>query len=257
MKLATKKRFKIPTNIKYREPTSAQIEAYNESFRKIIEKQKLDGSWHTQDKGNIIARSHTNRQATSHKVPIIQKKNYLPDRTWQLILQKEKAIEDGSLYLLPQLNKGIKGYVRQDRETATIRQLEEANAQGYKWEGLKAACKTFQPRRTKFKNKHGQIIKESDFADETATHLETVQWAPPADDDLHLSYEDQYICFEESCMTDENFTKAELDYVLETQKHGKTTEPDNCPAGFFLWFNHRNRHILLECFNDILDRDIF
>jgi hypothetical protein len=105
VKLATKKRFKIPTNIKYREPTSAQIEAYNESFRKIIEKQKLDGSWHTQDKGNIIARSHTNRQATSHKVPIIQKKNYLPDRTWQLILQKEKAIEDGSLYLLPQLNK--------------------------------------------------------------------------------------------------------------------------------------------------------
>ena len=32
VKLATKKRFKIPTNIKYREPTSAQIEAYNESI---------------------------------------------------------------------------------------------------------------------------------------------------------------------------------------------------------------------------------
>ena len=58
-------------------------------------------------------------------------------------------------------------------------------------------------------------------------------------------------------MTDENFTKAELDYVLETQKHGKTTESDNCPAEFFQWFNHRNRHNMLECFNDILDMDIF
>ena len=47
VKLATKKKSKIPTNIKYREPTSAQIKAYNESFRQAIEKQKLDGSWHT------------------------------------------------------------------------------------------------------------------------------------------------------------------------------------------------------------------
>ena len=58
-------------------------------------------------------------------------------------------------------------------------------------------------------------------------------------------------------MTDENFTKAELDHVLKTQKHGKTPGPDNCPAEFFQWFNHGNRHILLECFNDILDRDMY
>ena len=197
VKLATKKKSKIPTNIKYREPTSAQIEAYNESFRQAIEKQKLDGSWHTHDKGDIIADAVT-QAAKQHltRVPTTQKKNYLSDRTWQLILKKEKAIEDGNLHLLPQLNKDIKRYARQDKETAAIRQLEEADAQGYKWEGLKAARKTFQPRRTKFKNKHGQIIKESDFADEAATYLETVQWASPADDDLNLSYENQYIFLE-------------------------------------------------------------
>ena len=81
-----------------------------------------------------------------------------------LYLKKEKAIEDGNLHLLPQLNKDIKRYARLDKETAAIRQLEEADAQGCKWEGLKATRETFQPRRT----------KESDFADEAATYLETV-----------------------------------------------------------------------------------
>ena len=234
------------------------MDAYNESFRQLIEKQKLDGSWHTQDKGDIIADAVT-QAAKQHltRVPTTQKKDYLSDRTWQLILQKEKEIEDGNLNLLPQLNKDIKRFARQDKESAAVRQLEEADAQGYKWEGLKAARKTFQPRRTKFKNKHGQIIKESDFADEAATYLETVQWASPADDDLNLSYENQFIFSGDSLITDENFTEAELDHVLKAQKHGKTPGPDKCPAEFFQWLNHQNRHILLECFNDILDRDIY
>ena len=58
-------------------------------------------------------------------------------------------------------------------------------------------------------------------------------------------------------MTDENFTEAELDHVLKAQKHGKTPGPDNCPAEFFQWLNYQNRHILLDCFNDILERDIY
>ena len=82
------------------------------------------------------------------------------------------------------LNKDIKRYARLDKETAAIRQLEEADAQGCKWEGLKATRETFQPRRT----------KESDFADEAATYLETVH--PPADDDLNLSNENQYFFLE-------------------------------------------------------------
>lgn len=54
--------------------------------------------------------------------------------------------------------KDINRFAQQDKETAT-KQLEETDAQGYKWEGLEAARKPFQPRRTKFKNQHGQIIK--------------------------------------------------------------------------------------------------
>ena len=250
VKPATKKRFKLPTNIKDREPTSAQIEAYNESFRQIISKAEARRILaHTRQGRYHRARSHTSRQATSHKGSHNSKERLSIRPYLATNSSNRKAIEAGNLYLLPQLNKDIKRYARQGRETATIRRLEEADAQGYKWEGLKAARKTFQPRRTKFKNKHGQIIKESDFADEAATYLETVQWAPPADDDLNLSYEDQYICFEETCMTD--------DHVLKTQKHGKTPRPDNCPAEFFQWLNHGIRHILLECFNDILDRDIY
>ena len=44
---------------------------------------------------------------------------------------------------------------------------------------------------------------------------------------------------------------------LKRKNTGKTPGPDNCPAEFFQWLNHGNRHILLECFNDILDRDIY
>ena len=72
--------------------------------------------------------------------------------------------------MLPQLDENIKRCAPQDKETATIKQLEEADAQGYKWEGLKATRKTFQPRRTKFRNQYGQIIKESDFAAEAAAY---------------------------------------------------------------------------------------
>ena len=79
--------------------------------------------------------------------------------------------------------------MKQDKETAAIRQLEETDAQAFKQEGLKAARKTFQSRHTKFKNKYGQTIKESDFADEAATYLETIQWTSPADDDFNFSCE--------------------------------------------------------------------
>ena len=66
---------------------------------------ELDTHTHTQDRGDIIADAVT-QAAKQHltRVPTTQKKDYLSDRTWQLILQKEKAIEDGNLNLLPQLN---------------------------------------------------------------------------------------------------------------------------------------------------------
>ena len=75
--------------------------------------------------------------------------------------------------MLPQLDENIKRCAPQDKETATIKQLEEADARGYKWERLKAAGKPFQPRPTKFRNQHGQILKGSDFA-EAAAYLETI-----------------------------------------------------------------------------------
>ena len=51
-------------------------------------------------------------------------------------------------------------------------------------------------------------------------------------------------------MTDLNFTMAGLDHILKS--HHRTPGSDNCPAEFFMWLNNTNRHILLECFNDIL-----
>ena len=63
-------------------------------------------------------------------------------------------------------------FTQRQNETATTNQLEEADAQGYEWEGSKAAGKPFQPRTTKFRHQYGQIMNCSDFAYEAAAYLE-------------------------------------------------------------------------------------
>ena len=109
VKLATKKKHQIPTRIKYREPT-AQLKAYNESFRQRIARRKLDRS-DCKPRTKDIAEAVT-LAASQHltRVPITlitQNKDYLCDRTWHIIVEKEKAIEDGNFHLLPQLNRDI------------------------------------------------------------------------------------------------------------------------------------------------------
>ena len=51
-------------------------------------------------------------------------------------------------------------FTQRQNETATTNQLEEADAQGYEWEGSKAAGKPFQPRTTKFRHQYGQNLKQ-------------------------------------------------------------------------------------------------
>ena len=60
-----------------------------------------------------------------------------------------------------------------------LEQLQGADAQSYKWDGLKAARKTFRAKRVKFRNAGGNYFKESDFAAEAARYLSETQWAPP------------------------------------------------------------------------------
>ncbi len=51
--------------------------------------------------------------------------------------------------------------------------------------------KQFQPIRTKFRNKEGQIVTEQQFAKEAAEYLHTQQWAKPTRA-TRAEYEEKY-----------------------------------------------------------------
>ena len=127
------------------------------------------------------------------KIPVTQKKDYISADTWKLIEEKEAAITAGDYARSQTLSPIIKKMARKDRENMILEQLQAADAQGYKWDGLKAARKTFQPKRVKFRNAEGNLIKESDFAAEAARYLSEVQWAPPNHTDLNADYETQIL----------------------------------------------------------------
>ena len=69
----------------------------------------------------------------------------------------------------------IRKLARQDRERALIEELERIDSDGYQWDGLKRSRKPFQPNRFKFKNKHGELISEQDFAETAAEYFADVQ----------------------------------------------------------------------------------
>ena len=146
---------------------------------------------------------------------------------------------------------------RKDRENMILEQLQAADAQGYKWEGLKAARKTFQPKRVKFRNAEGNLIKESDFASEAARYLSEVQWAPPNHAELNADHESQKLYNGGNTMIDSNFSLQELNKVIGAQKNNKAPGPDNCTAELIKWLDQDNRGKLLDIYNNILDSDVY
>ena len=76
--------------------------------------------------------------------------------------KKQKVIDEGNFERIPALTRNIKWKwnARLDKERMLTQQLEEADAHGYKWEGLKAARKGFQPKRTKFET-HTEILSKN------------------------------------------------------------------------------------------------
>ena len=132
-------------------------------------------------------------------------------------------------------------------------QLEELDAQGYKWDGLKAAKKTFQPKRTK--NRNNELIKEADCANEAENLLAEVQWAQPEHNDINQAYENKPLYHGNLSMQITNFTLEELNKVISAQKNNKSPGPDKCVAELTKWLNDTNRPTLLEIFNSLLDDD--
>ena len=154
-----------------------------------------------------------------------------------------------------QLSKIIKQEARKDKEDMLLKQLEKQDAQGCKWDGLKAARKTFQPKRTKFKNRNSELIKEADFAIEAAKYLAEVQWAQPKHNDINQVYENNPLDPGNFCMRNTNFTLEELNKVINAQKNNKSPGPYNWLAELTKWLDDTNRSTLLEILNSFLDDD--
>ena len=140
---------------------------------------------------------------TLTKIPTTQKKDYISANTWKLIEEKEAAIAAGDYARSQALSPIIKRMARKDRVNML---LTATDVQSYKWEGLKAARKTFQAKRVKFRNAEGNLIKESDFAAEAARYLSEVQWAPPNHTELNADYESQKLYNGGNTMIDSNFS---------------------------------------------------
>ena len=116
---------------------------------------------------------------------------------------------------------------------------------------LRELKKPFQPKRYKFKNKHGDPINEKEFSETAADYFADVQWAAPQDNYLDPDKENSPLIDGNSSMDDSPFTPHELDAVLEVLKNNKAPGPDGCRSELIKWLSGINRLYLLELFNDI------
>ena len=121
--------------------------------------------------------------------------------------------------------------------------------EGYQWDGLKRVRKPFQPKRYKFKNKHGDPINEKDFSETAADYFADVQWAAPQDNYLDPDKENSPLIDGNSSMDDSPFTPHELDAVLTVLKNNKAPGPDGCRSELVKWLSGINRLYLLELLN--------
>ena len=63
------------------------------------------------------------------------KKHYLTENTWQLIEEKQTALENGDFEKAKSLKKEIRKHARIDKEKSLVQELEEIDRDGYKWDG--------------------------------------------------------------------------------------------------------------------------
>ena len=243
---------------RFRLPSEDERQQYNNLVQQNILSAKQQGSWNVVEGFEHLAGILIDAACASlPRISPRQKKHYLSEQTWQKIEEKQVAISAGHWNTAKQLTVDIRKLARQDKERALIEELERIDSDGYQWDGLKKSRKPFQPNRFKFKNKHGELISEQDFAETAAEYFADVQWAPPEDNQVDPQREQSPLLEESNDMLDTPFTLNELDAVLAALKNNKTPGPDGCRSELVKWLCETNRTYLLELFNDILTVGIF
>ena len=159
---------------KYHKPNEEQLIEYNNNI--MAQQGNID--WDNVDNPAEIFTKILQESAekTLTEVSAKQNKDYITEKTWELMEQREKAIAQGDKFEADHLNKQIKYAVKEDKRAAKLEQLKEIDERGYKWEGIKRLKSTFTPKFCKFKDKNGKRIPEKEYAQKAAEYLAGVQW---------------------------------------------------------------------------------
>ena len=67
--------------------------------------------------------------------PKQQKQPYISKETWELMEKRDDVFKQGETSEAEALNKEIKWRVKKEKTDFKVKQLEEIDKQGYKWEG--------------------------------------------------------------------------------------------------------------------------
>ena len=247
VKLA-KFRYAQPKNrTKYRPPTQNQIDNYNTQVSELIAKEELQGTadplkiW-----ADILHEAATNAFTI---FPSEQRKPYISAQAWDLLCKKQQHNQTGNMQSARELEKQLRKQIRYDKRKNMLQQLEEIDAQGYKWRGIKQMRKKFFPRHTKFKDKKGNPIPESSFPAAAAEYLTNVQWKKP-----EIDHEPKTASLSDvgAAVKQSAFDLDELNAVIKRLKCNKSPGPDEVTTELVKWLNNDNRQNLLIHFNDIL-----
>ena len=157
-----------------RKPTDEERESYNALCKELTEKQHWDGQEHPFRCWAEILKYAANLTLT--EIPERQKQPYIPTATWDLLEQRETALAAKDQFEANRLDKEIKKAVNKDKLDLKLKQLEEQDEKGYKWDGLKVPKKKFTPKFCKFKDKDGRHIPADQYAHKAADYLAEKQW---------------------------------------------------------------------------------
>lgn len=181
------------------------------------------------------------------------KKPWISEHTYQLIIAKHKAEENGPSEQLTQLIKDVRKAKRKDWRHWVKQSVDEDMDVRDKWLGIKFLKKKHAPNLYERADMHGNTVNFNDKAKATAEYLSTKQWGIPVEPlNNDAVPNDYYTCKRNTKTNDYNqssFTLLELKAVIKKMKRNKACGPDDIPIEYFKWLNDPSLEYVLDLLN--------
>ena len=228
---------------RFRQPTDRQQEQFNNTLQRNLCQVAInsDTTWSEISRCIVEVASRTLTPISSK-----QKQDYLSEETWQKIVDRQTAHENGDQQAVRDLSTQIKVLARRDKRIATFDSIREIPDQRERWTGIKRMKKDPQPRFLRMKKLQGEFVPPKNRAETIATYLQDKHWTndmdfPVEKRDLILDLTQQFNI--------EPFNISEYDAALQTTKANKQPGPDNVVMELFKWMNHENKVWFLRLIN--------